>query len=405
MASRLVTNAERRVRLAEQHRLTTARRTNDIATIVEDLVALHASDPATVFLSAATRMEHPSIEAMERALYRDRSVLRHHAMRRTIWVATPRTMALMNSSSTRKIARAERKLLLKYLGQTDDIDDPEEVLENTTRRLLEWIDHHGPLSTRAIGKLDPDLTFKLTVGSGKHAAKVGAHTRIGNLAAFEGILLRTRPSASWISSEFAWERTERWSSIDFGMPDVRSGAAGLLGAWLEQFGPGTERDLKWWTGWTSAAVRTALADIKAVQVRLEGDETGWIGPADPFLAESESDTNRRTDTEPWIALLPGLDPTVMGWKDRRWYLDRDIEARVFDRNGNAGPTVWADGNVVGGWAQRPDGSFALELQRPLSSRQQQLLQIEVERVRNVIGEARFRVRFPSPNQKQLLDQP
>ncbi|HEX6390519.1 MAG TPA: M48 family metalloprotease, partial [Solirubrobacteraceae bacterium] len=35
--------------------------------------------------------------------------------------------------------------------------------------------------------------------------------------------------------------------------------------------------------------------------------------------------------------------------------------RLFDRSGNIGPTVWCDGRIVGGWAQRTDGEIALAL--------------------------------------------
>jgi hypothetical protein len=38
-----------------------------------DLVCLHATDPATVYLSAWARMTHPTIESVDRALYRDRN--------------------------------------------------------------------------------------------------------------------------------------------------------------------------------------------------------------------------------------------------------------------------------------------------------------------------------------------
>ena len=48
---------------------------------------------------------------------------------------------------------------------------------------------------------------------------------------------------------------------------------------------------------------------------------------------------------PWAALLPALDPTVMGWLDRGWFLG-DHEKALFDRTGNVGPTVWLDGRVV-----------------------------------------------------------
>ena len=62
--------------------------------------------------------------------------------------------------------------------------------------------------------------------------------------------------------------------------------------------------------------------------------------------------------EPWVALLPGLDPTTMGWKQRAWYLPESA-AEAFDSSGNAGPTIWLDGRVVGAWAQSPDGRVHL----------------------------------------------
>ncbi len=57
---------------------------------------------------------------------------------------------------------------------------------------------------------------------------------------------------------------------------------------------------------------------------------------------------------PSAALLPALDPTPMGWQSRDWYLGPH-KARLFDRNGNVGPTVWWDGRIVGGWATRSGG--------------------------------------------------
>ena len=40
---------------------------------------------------------------------------------------------------------------------------------------------------------------------------------------------------------------------------------------------------------------------------------------------------------------------------------RCAQPLLFDRTGNVGPTVWWGGEVVGGWAVRPDGSVATEL--------------------------------------------
>jgi len=119
-------------------------------------------------------------------------------------------------------------------------------------------------------------------------------------------------------------------------------------SWLRTFGPGTEADIVWWLGATKAAVRRALADVEAVEVRLDHG-TGWLLPDDL------DDVDDREEVAPWAALLPALDPTVMGWKERAFYLGDHAE-RLFDRNGNGGPTAWWGGRVVGGWTQRADGT-------------------------------------------------
>ena len=60
------------------------------------------------------------------------------------------------------------------------------------------------------------------------------------------------------------------------------------------------------------------------------------------------------DVEPWAALLPVLDPTVMGWKQRDFYLGAHAP-HLFDSNGNAGTTAWWDGRIVGCWVQDDAG--------------------------------------------------
>ena len=120
--------------------------------------------------------------------------------------------------------------------------------------------------------------------------------------------------------------------------------------WLAAFGPATETDIRWWTGWTAREARAALAAVPHAEVDLDG-ATGYVlaGDLEPTPAPAPS-----------AAFLPTLDPTTMGWKERDWYLGRHA-AVLFDSNGNAGPTVWWDGRVVGGWSQRRDGEIVFRL--------------------------------------------
>ena len=75
---------------------------------------------------------------------------------------------------------------------------------------------------------------------------------------------------------------------------------------------------------------------------------------------------------------------------------------VFDRNGNAGPTVWVDGQVVGGWGQRKSGEVAYRLLTDVPSNRAKAIDAEARTLRELIGDARVNVRFPSPMQKDLL---
>lgn len=126
---------ERRARVARRHRLLPAERIDDVAAIANDLVALHSSDPVTVYLSALARMATPSVATVERALYVDRSLVRHHAMRRTLWVATPETTRRMHAAATRKIAAAEHRRTVKMLLESG-LDDGDAWLSAAKRDVL-----------------------------------------------------------------------------------------------------------------------------------------------------------------------------------------------------------------------------------------------------------------------------
>jgi hypothetical protein len=50
----------------------------------------------------------------------------------------------------------------------------------------------------------------------------------------------------------------------------------------------------------------------------------------------------------------------MGWKRRDWFLGID-QHHVFDGNGNIGPTLWWDGEIVGSWGITPAGELRLKV--------------------------------------------
>jgi len=389
-----ISDAERRARLAVRHRLAPSARTDDVATITDSVVALHSSDPSTVYLSAMARMKHPSVAAISEALYDDRTVVRHHAMRRTLWVFTPQTARWAHAACTTALATTEWKRLAKMVEDSGIATDGAAWVESARADTLAALTTMGTGTARQLGKAVPALTEKLNLAVGKpYEATQGAHTRLLLNLGFDGAIVRTRPKPSWTNSEYPWTVTEQWLPGGIAGEEVNVGAAHLARAYLGRFGPATLADLQWWAGWTMTTTRRALAAIEAEEVTLD-DATGWILPEDTAAP----------DDEPWIAFLPALDPTTMGWKQRTWYLG-DLAAfggPVFDRNGNAGPTIWVDGRVVGGWAQRKSGEVAYELLVDLPANRATAVGTHALRLRELIGDARVNVRFPAPMQKDLL---
>jgi hypothetical protein len=387
---RSVDAEQRRARLAERHRLLPRLRTDDLGRIADDLVALHSSDPVTVYLSLGARMLHPCVEAVEQALYGDRSLIRHHAMRRTLWVATPPVARRMHAAATRGLLKPELARTGKMLAAAG-IADPQAWLASAFEQVLADLRKHGPSTAREIGQRVEQLRHPLRLAPDTAwSAAQSAHTRVVLLLGFAGQVLRAKPAGSWVNGAYRYAAADAWLPGGLGELDPREASAAMADHWLHRFGPASTADVRWWMGWTVATTRQALTDAAAVEVRL-GDGPGWLAAGDD--AEPEA--------EPWVAVLPSLDPTTMGWKQRDWYLPA-AAAEAFDRNGNAGPTIWVDGRVVGAWAQTKTGELRTHYFEQVAAARRAEVTQRLAVLAATVGDTRFPVRFPGRIQTRLL---
>ena len=377
----VITDEDRRARLAQRHRLLPRLRTDDVVRIADDVVALHSTDPVTVMLSAMVRMANPSIAAVEEVVYEQRALIRHHAMRRTLWLATPDTVQLMHAAAARKLVGPARRQLAKMLTAAG-VPDPEGWIEGARSQVLAHLREHGPSTAREIGRQVDGLRVPLQLAPGKpYASTQGAHSQLVTLLGFQGDLLRTRPS-SWITGAYAYAVTEDWLPGGLGELDEVTAATELARRWLQRFGPGTTTDLQWWMRWTLGLTRRALEGCGAIAVPL-ADGPGWLAADDAPVDEPE----------PWVAMLPALDPATMGWKQRSWYLP-EAAREAFDSVGNGGPTIWVDGRIVGAWAQDKQGEIHLHYFEQVAAVRRREVDARVVDLKAMVGDTRFAVRFP-----------
>jgi hypothetical protein len=383
---------ERRARLGVRHHLAAGARTA-VVEAARDLVGLHGTDPATVYLAARARMRDPQAAAVEQALYEDRTLVRILGMRRTMFVEPIELMGVVQAACTDAIAVQQRRLLIDMIGRAGLADDAPGWIEEVEKVAVKALEARGGGATAAeLAKDDPRLAQQIVLAQGKkYEGRQSVVSRILLLLAAEGRIVRGRPRGSWVSGQYRWSLVEAW--LPDGVPawSLEEAQAELVRRWLRGFGPATVADVKWWTGLPMGQVRRAVADTGAVEVDLDGI---------PGLALAD-DLDPVPPPEPWAALLPALDPTTMGWAGRDFYLGPHRPV-LFDRNGNAGPTVWWDGHIVGGWAQRPSGELALRLLEDVGTDATAAIETEAARLTGWLGPIRVTPRFRTPLERELV---
>ncbi len=386
-------DSERRARLAVRHHLAPTARVADVTTVAGDLVGLHASDPASVYLSTATRLKRPAtaVADLERALYDDRTLVKTLCMRRTMFVVPLGLVPVVQAACTDALVPGERKRLVQMLEENDVTTDGARWLEDVEVRTVAELEARGEATGAELSKAVPGLSEQLAFGEGKTwEGTVGVSTRVLFLLSTAQRVARGRPKGSWTSTQYRWAPMERWFPDGVHAMPVGEARVELVRRWLATYGPGTTADVKWWTGWPLGHTKAALGASGAVEVELD-DGVGWVLPGDEAPTRAP---------KPWVALLPALDPAAMGWQQRGWYLGEHKTVH-YDRNGNAGPTVWADGRIVGGWTQRRSGEIVYELQEDVGREAVSAIDRAAADLQTWFGNVRIIPRFTSPLEKRL----
>jgi len=400
--------AARRGRLVERQLLGTPVAT--VSQVAESLVALHATDPATVYLSARAR-SRCVLEDVDTALYQERAVVRMLGMRRTVFVVPAGLADVVQAACTDDVARRMRRQLEKDLagGGVGDGDAGAWLrsLEDGVLRALAA--RGGGASGAQLSADEPRLRTQLVYAPDKaYGGAANITSRVLVLIAAEGRTIRGHRRGGWTSGQFEWFLPKEWlrggdkadtpqgmrgADRDAGLGaglDAGAARTELARRWLSAFGPGLAADLQWWGGWTGAQTKAALAALPVTEVDLDGQ-------AGVTLAD---DLDLHGEPPEVAALLPALDPTPMGWQSRAWYLDPHTP-RLFDRTGNVGPTVWWAGRVVGGWAQRASGEVVYRLLEDIGADGAAAVAAQAAALESWLGPARVTPRFRTPLEREL----
>ena len=355
-------------------------------------------------LSLRARLDPFAVADLEDALYERRTLLRILAMRRTMFVVPLDLAAVMDAACTKALVPGERRKLVAMLprrpASPDDVDAwIERVGAETLAALRERRAAPGEPADEA--RAGPRAGSSGWPSASRTRAPSGVSTRVLFLLSTEGRIARARPLGSWLSSQYRWVPMADWIGELPGRrrprrrePSWSGGGCGRTGRAPSTTSPGgrsgPRRDVT-----RRAGRRRRRRGHDRHRRRSRGAGVGARRRPRRHAAEAAAPDG----LEP-VALLPGLDPTIMGWKERGWYLGPH-RAPLFDRNGNAGPTVWVGGRAVGAWSQRAGGEVVTRLLEAVRARAAERIDAAAERLTAWMDGVRVTPRFPTPLDREL----
>ncbi len=383
---RHVSDGERRARLAVRQALAPAFRVESPEAATRAMTALHATESATVYLSCWARVGSLGVADVDRALYDDRSLVKQLAMRRTLFVFPRDLLPAVWPSASARVAGIERARMSKDVVREGLADDGDDWLDRARAEVLKVLaEAPDGRSATEVRQAVPMIDVKVTITGGE----IWSAPRVLTHLSATADIVRGAATSRFPIARPRWTLTRHWLD-DVPAPwDAADGYRELVRRWLRTFGPGTEDDIVWWLGATKTVVRAALAALDAVAVRLDRGGTGWLLP---------DDLDEVPDPGSWVALLPVLDPTVMGWQGRDFYLGPHRD-HLFDSRGNAGTTAWVDGRVVGCWIQDDAGVVRVRVLERLPARARRALDAEAARLTDWLDGIRVGTIYRSPAMK------
>jgi uncharacterized protein YcaQ len=341
--------------LGKQH-LTAETRGGDLLQVVRDIAALHSTAPLSPYLSLWSRMEGFAGEQLDRALYEIRQLVRLTCMRSTLHVVPSAEVPLFFQATQRQQRRSTKQIhyLLVESGVCDEGQE-QVTLQRLQGAIAAVVAERGPSTVAELTERIPDLAAKIQYAPDKpYGGTFSLGSQLVPWMCILGLLVRAQPRGTWRSNLYAYAPLADWlPSVDLASMTPAQARVELLRRYLAAFGPATLEDMAWWSGLTKSETRKALTALRGelVEVAIEG-----LGGGHLMLAVEAAQLERvAPSTAATVCLLPSLDPYIMGYRDRRRFLDETRYGQAFDRAGNAFNTVWVNGRVVGVWQELEAG--------------------------------------------------
>ncbi|MCB9079415.1 MAG: AlkZ family DNA glycosylase [Anaerolineaceae bacterium] len=379
-----VTLAQARQFILQKNYLT-ARQASDLPQLVEDIAALPADPFTTPFLAARVRLANFSPGDLLTALGPARLLLKNSLMRSAPFIIEADhypTFYVATARQRNKDFNAEFRLWgIEHNAEIEALGD-----------LIAPMVNDAPLSAETI-------MMQLPVGSVKRltqSSRGGRVTETTNVAltlrwlAANGRLYAANLSTDWRSESPIYGLMSDWyPDLDLtAVPGEAEAQKTVVHRYLTAFGPATEADVSFWTGFGKSETARAIGALSGEMTLVMVQGSAGI----LLLLKSQIDALKGVElpTEPVINVLPADDPFVTAHRASRarYFSDQTLQRRVFNSAGAAKPTILVSGQIVGlwGWDQSADQPLLTwQLLTEVDPAVMPLIGAEIERMAEFVG--------------------
>ena len=310
--------------LKKQH-LADDSKLNDVVQIARDIGGLHGTSATGPYLSLFARSISFQRDDLAVEMSKKKNLARIRYVRNTIYIL-PKDFFPVAYAATCQMAEVTAARFSKYLGITPT--------------------HYARLSNKIL---------KILRGRGLTTREIKQKLRtatniapIVNLMCDKGLLVRSLPREGWKSTQHAYFLLkDYYPDLDLTACDEKEARRKIVKQYILSFGPVSERDIAWWTGFPKTQVKEILEDFgdEVSSVEIPELEGGYF----MLSSEIESLRSQPAPKHPVVNILPSLDPFILGYRDRERYRSPKHDKMIFDRSGNSTSTILLDGRVVGIW--------------------------------------------------------
>jgi len=309
--------------LQKQH-LTADSKTENISAVTRDIGGLHSTSQTAPYLSLFNRIENFSKNQLDEEAYVKKNLGKIRCIRKTVFLHHKEFIPWIVQATKKQYAK-------RHVDYLANLGVSEEKYQKLVQDILKVLEGRN----LSVSEIKKELNSNENISA------------MVNLACDQFRIIRNRPIKSWRDRRHTYSVFEEYfPSMNLEEFSEEESRTKLVRYYLECFGPATEIDIVWWTGFNKTEVRIALKELddKATQNPIE-QAPNFI------LLNSDIDkiVNMTLSEQDVINVLPDLDPYMMGYKERERYVDQKFYDHIFDRSGNATTTILVNGKVKGIW--------------------------------------------------------